>query len=173
MNNNAAAPENSQSAAGPDRIIYREKHWVPWYYWPMAAAVVAITVAMVSLNRSVWWLVVSTIVVSGIALWVLLTWSNSVITVSEDSEGTRWLSVKGAQLPHDIVSRCLAVPASAKRSALGPQLDPAAFVVTHGWVPTMAMMVLDDPSDPTPYWLICSVDPEALLTAFLPDLPHT
>lgn len=102
-------------------------------------------------------------------MWVLLSLSGTVISVEEDPEGTRWLRAGDARLPDDAVSRTLAVPASAKRNAMGRQLDPAAFVISHGWVPEMAMFVLNDPEDPTPYWLIGSKDPEALIKAFLPD----
>ena len=87
----------------------------------------------------------------------------------EDPDGTRWLVTGQANLPHTVVSRSLAVPATAKRNAMGRQLDPAAFVVSHGWVPEMVMLVLDDPEDPTPYWLVASKHPEQLLAAFLPE----
>jgi len=36
-------------------------------------------------------------------------------------------------------------------------------------VPEMVMLVLDDPEDPTPYWLVASKHPEQLLAAFLPE----
>lgn len=89
--------------------------------------------------------------------------------MEQDPDGTRWLLTGQANLPDDVVARSLAVPATAKRNAMGRQLDPAAFVVTHGWVPEMVMFVLDDPEDPTPYWLIGTKNPEALLRAFIPD----
>ena len=41
--------------------------------------------------------------------------------------------------------------------------------MTHGWVPEHVMLVLDDPEDPTPYWLIGSKNPEKLLSAFVPE----
>ena len=40
---------------------------------------------------------------------------------------------------------------------------PAPFLVTHSWVRTMVLPVLDDPDDPTPYWLVSTRKPEALL----------
>ena len=61
------------------------------------------------------------------------------------------------------------VPASAKQAAMGRQLDPEAFVVHRGYIPTMVIVVLDDPLDPTPYWLISTRDPEGPAAA-LPDL---
>lgn len=124
--------------------------------------------AQIGHNRASAWLYGSAIVFGALAIWSLLSLSNTTVIVEEDAEGTRWLRAGNAMLPADVVSKALMVPATAKRNAMGKQLDPAAFVVSHGWVPQMAMFVLDDPDDPTPYWLIGSKNPEALLAAFLP-----
>ncbi|MTD91385.1 DUF3093 domain-containing protein [Corynebacterium hiratae] len=168
MTSSSSSASPSATAASPV-ILYRERQWVPWYWWLMAAFVVAISTATVSLNRGIMWVIVPAILLSAIAAWVLLTWSNTVVQVEQDADGTRWLTVKDAQLPNDVVARSTAVPATARRNALGPQLDPAAFLVTHGWVPEHVMLVLDDPEDPTPYWLIGSTNPEKLLAAFVPE----
>lgn len=168
MTSNSSPVSPTASAESPV-ILYRERQWVPWYWWFMAAFVVAISTATVSLNRGIMWVIIPAILLSAIAVWVLVTWSNTVVQVEQDADGTRWLTVKGAQLPSDVVSRSTAVPATARRNALGPQLDPAAFLVTHGWVPEHVMLVLDDPEDPTPYWLLGSTNPEKLLAAFLPE----
>ena len=163
---------SADSASSP-RTIYRERQWVPLYWWFLAAFLVVLTSMQLYLNRNVWWLIVPLVVLSAVAAWILLSWSSTVLTVEQDPDGTRWLSVKSANLPHDVVSRSLAVPATAKRNAMGRQLDPAAFVVSHGWIPEMVMLVLDDPQDPTPYWLVSTRNPEALLEAFLPEQTGT
>jgi hypothetical protein len=41
----------------------------------------------------------------------------------------------------------------AKRRALGPDLDPAAFVLHTGWVGPVLQISIIDPADPTPYWI--------------------
>lgn len=142
---------------------------MPWYWWVGAAFVVALIAAQFSLNRTSVWMVGAAIVGGVIAVWVLLYLSSTRITVEQEADGTRWLVVKNANLPHHVVSQSLAVPATAKRHAMGRQLDPAAFVVSHGWVPEMVMLVLNDPEDPTPYWLVGSRNLEKLLSAFVPD----
>lgn len=150
-------------------ILYSERQWVPTYWWVLAAGLVAITTAQFALNRNIWWLIVPGILLTALAVWILLRMSSNVVRVEQDPDGSRWLSVGQAGLPSDVVSRSLAVPESAKRNAMGRQLDPAAFVSSRGWVREMVMLVLDDPQDPTPYWLISTRDPEALLRAFLPE----
>ena len=162
----------SASSAAP-RTLCRERQWVPVYWWALAAFLVILTALQLYQNRTIAWLIVPLIVLSAVAVWILVSWSSTVITVEQDPDGTRWLSVKSANLPHDVVSRSLAVPATAKRNAMGRQLDPAAFVVSHGWIHEMVMLVLDDPEDPTPYWLVSTRHPEKLLEAFLPEQTDT
>jgi hypothetical protein len=44
-----------------------------------------------------------------------------------------------------------------------------AFVVQRPWVRGTVRIYLDDPDDPTPYWVVSSRRPQALLAAL--DLP--
>lgn len=150
-------------------MLYSEKQWVPAYWWVLAAALVALTTAQLALNRNIWWAIIPPIILGALAVWILMRWSSTTIRVEQDADGSRWLVIGQASLPSDVVSRSLAVPESAKRNAMGRQLDPAAYVVSHGWIREMVMLVLDDPEDPTPYWLISAKNPEALLRAFVPE----
>ena len=52
-----------------------------------------------------------------------------------------------------------------KSAALGRQLDPAAYVLHRPWIGPMVLVVLDDPDDPTPYWLVSSRHPGRVLAA--------
>ena len=148
MNTGSASPSASGSAAAAPEILYKERQWVPWYFWLMAAFVVAITTATVSLNRNIWWVIIPAVLLSAIAIWVLIAWSGTVLKVEKDTDGTRWLTIKDAQLPHDVVQRSM-------------------ILVTHGWIDEHIMLVLDDPEDPTPYWLIATKNPQQVLDAFL------
>lgn len=159
---------SSQQATSPT-VIYTERQWVPWYFWLNAAVVILIASATFGLNREPMWTIIIAAVLTALSVWILVSWSGTVVRVEQDPDGSRWLTVKGAQLPADVVSRSLAVPATARRNALGPQLDPAAFLVTHAWIQTHAMFVLDDPEDDTPYWMIATRHPRELIAAFVPD----
>ena len=70
-----------------------------------------------------------------------------------------------AHLPVSVLSRSAEVPRSAKSAALGRQLDPAAYVLHRAWVGPMVLIVLDDPDDPTPYWLVSCRHPDRVLAA--------
>ena len=80
-----------------------------------------------------------------------------------DAETELW--VGPAHIPTSVISRSAEVPRSAKSAALGRQLDPAAYVVHRAWVGPLILLVLDDPDDPTPYWLVSTRHPARILAA--------
>ena len=65
-----------------------------------------------------------------------------------------------AHLPVSLVGRVDVVTGEAKREALGPQLDPQAFVLHRPWVGPVVRIEVLDPDDPTPYWVISTRRPE-------------
>jgi hypothetical protein len=63
------------------------------------------------------------------------------------------LRVGPARIPVHYLGQPEVIYPNAKRRALGPDLDPAAFVVHAGWVGPMVRIAITDPADPTPYWI--------------------
>ena len=53
---------------------------------------------------------------------------------------------------------------------LGPDLDPAAFVLHTGWVGPVLRVMLTDPADPTPYWVFSVRHAEQLAALLRPTL---
>jgi hypothetical protein len=80
-------------------------------------------------------------------------------------DGELW--VDDAHLPVRHVAEVGVLDAAGKRAALGPQADPLAFVVQRPWVPGAVLVVLDDPADPTPYWVVSARHPERVARAVL------
>lgn len=159
-------------AAAP-QVLYSERQWVPWYWWAAGLGLTLLLSAQFALNRNIWWFIIPFIAVGALVAWFLTWLSKTVVRVELEADGTRWLNVEDANLPASVVSRSMVVPASARQNALGRQLDPAAFLVSHAWVPEHVLLVLDDPADPTPYWMVSARNPEAVLEAFVPDQRDT
>lgn len=149
--------------------LYSERQWVPVWWWVVGIAFAALLGGQMGNNRGIWWFAITFVIVSAVIVWFLVHLSSTVVKVERDADGTRWLVIGEANLPASVVTRSLAVPKTATQNALGRQLDPAAYLVHHAWVDELVLFVLDDPEDPTPYWLVSSRDPEALLRAFVPD----
>ncbi|MEJ4112397.1 DUF3093 domain-containing protein [Corynebacterium kroppenstedtii] len=163
MNEQRETPAQETTHSGD--VLYRERQWIPFYWWVAVLGGVVLLSYELGLNRAWYWTASGAIIFGAVALWSLLSLSGTVIRVEKAVDGERWLYAGPAKLPASAVDRTLAVPATAKSAAMGRQLDPEAYIISHSWVPGMVMLVLDDPQDPTPYWLISSKDPDALLKA--------
>ena len=159
----------SDTRATSQSVRYRERLWVPWWWWPPALAVAALIALEV--NQGVralpnW---VPFAVLLPVAAAVLLWFSKTEVRVvggeANDAAADTELWVGEAHLPVSVISRSAEVPKSAKSAALGRQLDPAAFVVHRAFVGPLVLVVLDDPDDPTPYWLVSSRHPDRVLSA--------
>lgn len=155
----------SDTRATTQTVRYRERLWVPWW-WILPAAGLAVLIAYeVGLGVAgipEW---VPFAVLLPVAAAVLLWFSKTELQVVRRPDGDTELWVGGAHLPTSVITRTAEVPRSAKSAALGRQLDPAAYVVHRAWVGALVLVVLDDPDDPTPYWLVSTRHPDRLLAA--------
>jgi hypothetical protein len=86
------------------------------------------------------------------------------VSVIEHPDGPA-LRVGPAVLPTSLIAGATAVPSGAKQHELGPRLDPGAYVLHRPWIGPLARIELDDPEDPTPYWVFSVRHPRALLAA--------
>jgi hypothetical protein len=155
----------SDTRAATQSLRYRERLWVPWYWWPpvlVLATIIAVEVDMGVRSLPRW---VPFVILFPVAAVVLMWFGKTEIRVVGNSPADVELWVGQAHLPVSVVSRSAVVPRSAKSAALGRQLDPAAYVEHRAWVGPMLLLVLDDPDDPTPYWLVSSRHPDRVLTA--------
>ena len=75
------------------------------------------------------------------------------------------LQVGTARLALRYVGRVDVVGKRDKQVALGPQLDPAAFLMHRAWIGPVVRIEVTDPDDPTPYWVFSVRDPEAFRRA--------
>lgn len=156
--------ENRHGDAGPV-VVYRERQRVPLSWWLIGLGVSALVGFQGQMSREWYWGLIVGLVALAAVTWGLLHLSSNELVVERDADGGMWLHAGEASLPTSVVSRSLTVPPSARSAAMGRQLDPAAFVYHRPWIPSMAMLVLDDPDDPTPYWLVSTTEPEQLLDA--------
>ena len=70
-----------------------------------------------------------------------------------------------ATLPLWAVGGITVLDAAGARAARGAEADPLAFFLIRGYVPAMIQVVVDDPDDPVPYWLVSTRHPEELAAA--------
>lgn len=137
---------------------------MPLWWWPPALALAALAAAEIHLGASGWrsWLpyAVALPVAVG-SLW----WAGRVRVWVDATE----LHVDDAHLPLSLIASAEPLAGGAKRLALGPHLDPLAFVVQRPWLGSVVKVGLADPADPTPYWLVSSRRPAQLAAAVRPS----
>nr|WP_240956348.1 DUF3093 domain-containing protein [Micromonospora sp. HNM0581] len=135
---------------------------LPWWLWLaglVAAAVIAVEVWMGGAGVRAWlpFAVLLPAAVAGLA------WLGRIRVAVTDAE----LLVDDARLPVRFVADAVALDADGRREVLGVGADPLAFVVQRPWIPGAVQVVLDDPADPTPFWVVSSRHPVELAEALL------
>ena len=103
-------------------------------------------------------------VISGFVLWissVAVLWVFSpVIVVTEEG-----LRVGTAYLEREFWGQAQAFRGLEARHERGPGAHGLAWLSLRPWIGPVVKIEVSDPEDPTPYWLISSKNPEALLAA--------
>ncbi len=151
-----------QSPARTTTPAYAERLRVSWLMWPAALGVAAILgVEMVLVFPGLpGWLPFAVLAPLTAAL---LLWTGRIRVAVTDGE----FRVDDARLPVAVIADVVALDAAGKREALGVGAHPLAFVIQRPWVGPAVQVLLDDPADPTPYWVISTRRPVELATALL------
>jgi hypothetical protein len=141
---------------------YAERLRVPWWSWPpslLVGAVVAVELSMFTTAVPLW---VPFAVLLPLTALIVLWLGRLRIAVT----GTEFL-VDDARLPVEVIADVVALDADGKREVLGVAAHPLAFVVQRPWIGGAVQVLLDDPTDPTPYWVVSTRHPIRLATALL------
>lgn len=70
-----------------------------------------------------------------------------------------------ASIPVELLSEIEALGSDALRAAIGPGADARNFLLVRGWIHSGVKLEINDPSDPTPYWVLTCRRPIALVEA--------
>ncbi len=144
------------------RPAYAERLTVPWWMWPAGLGGAALLATEIWLGAS------------GVQAWlpfvVLLPAAAAGLVrlgrIRVAVEGGE-LRVDDARLPARFVADVVPLDAEGRREVLGVGAHPYAFVVQRPWVAGAVQVLLDDPADPTPFWVVSTRRPVELATALL------
>ncbi len=153
------APSGSSAAAPRTASTsYAERLWLGPAGWVLLVAFAAMmVVAFVPLD-----LVVAAVV--GVAVLVL----GAVLLVVfaprvEVADGV--LRAGRAHIPLTLLGPAVPLDRAATTAELGPRLDARAHLCLRGWIHTAVRVEVQDPQDPTPYWVVSTRHPAALAAA--------
>lgn len=157
-----ARPAPTNVVPVSDVARYRETQAVPWWWYLIGLGIAAVLAAEFVFGVGIpEWVAFGLLLPIPVVILLAMSRATVEVTGGPDPE----LVVGRAHLPIRFISKAAVVPQSAKSAAMGRQYDPAAFLVHHAWVKDMVLVVLDDPEDPTPYWLFSAKRPEAIVAA--------
>ncbi|MEV0897286.1 DUF3093 domain-containing protein [Actinoplanes sp. NPDC049802] len=141
---------------------HQERLSLPWWAWPasLAGATILAVELFLGLPEVPAWLPFAVLLPLGVLL--LLPLNRLRIEVTPDE-----FRVDDARLPVEFISGVVALDAAGKREALGVGSHPLAFVVQRAWIGPAVQVLLDDPADPTPFWVVSTRRPVELATALL------
>jgi hypothetical protein len=146
------------SPPGAARLAYRERLRTPWWWYVVALAIAALLaaefhVAGLSLTD---WIPYGTLLPLAV---VIVWWLGHSSLELADGE----VRIRGAHLPLRYVSGAVALDGATLRRAVGREGDPAAFVSIRPWIAAGVQLWVDDPDDPTPYWIVSSRRPQRVV----------
>jgi Protein of unknown function (DUF3093) len=155
--------ETGDAASSPDppttSTQYRETLRTPWWWYPVALSVAILLAAEFQISGyslTVWIPFLTLLPFSVAIVWSL---GRSRLTISPTE-----LSIRNAHLPLRYVSGVVALDARTLRRVIGREGNPRAFVATRPWIGPGIQLQLDDPDDPTPYWVISTRHPDRVMT---------
>jgi hypothetical protein len=139
---------------------FDERLTVPWWVWPIALGMAAFFSAEVFLGRSTPFTWVPYAVLLPATAAGLLALGRVRVRVADGE-----LHVDDAHIRVTYVTEVNVLDAAGKAAVLGPLAVKHAFIVQRPWIPRSVRVVIDDPADPTPYWLVSTRRPERLAEA--------
>jgi hypothetical protein len=159
---NVASEPSERTATTVPPAGYAERLTVSWWMWPPAlafGALLALELWMGYDGLRSWLPFVVLLPLTLFGLWRL----GRIRVAVTDGQ----FLVDDARLPVTAIADVVALDADGRREILGVGAHPLAFVVQRPWIAGAVQVLLDDPADPTPYWVVSTRRPVELATALL------
>jgi hypothetical protein len=138
--------------------LYRERLWpAPWLFISTALVIPASLLVFLPIDFRVG-VVTSIVLYAGCVLGLLL--AAPVIEVT-DSE----LRAGRARLPLGVVGAVTAYRGDEAQLQRGRLLDARAWLLIRGWISPVVTIAVVDETDPAPYWLVSTRQPDAVIAA--------
>jgi len=137
---------------------YRERLWpAPWLFVSTALVIPASILVFAPIDPVVG--VVVALVLYGGTIGALLALSPVIEVVDGELRAGR------AHIPLELVGEPTTHEGQQAFAERGPRLDARAYLVIRGWVRDVVRVPIEDPEDPTPYWLLSSRRPNDIVAA--------
>lgn len=147
---------------------FRERLTVPLSWW-IGCGVVGAACGWILLVSTTRWAALGGLLV-GTAVAAVLVARFGSVTIVRDERGLR---VGPAFLDAEHLGGAEALHRDAYRLRMTTEADARAYLVTRPYLDRGVLVRLDDPRDPTPYWLLSSRRPDELAAAINEGRPSS
>lgn len=139
---------------------YRERLRVPVRWWIQGSLLVAsFWVAMVvAIPAAAAWGITTALMT--LVAWGLWSYGHARVVVEDG-----WLKAGRARIEVGYLGNVVALDKAQAREVSGPQADARAFLLLRPYLDQAVRIEIEDPGDPTPYWLVSSRRPARLVAA--------
>ena len=127
-----------------------------WCFLLFLAASLSLAVEAALGNRFAW--------ITFLTQLLLLAWA-SLRTPLDISLDDHQLRVGSATIERRFLKEVVALSANEMALTRGRNIDPRSWMALRFWVSTGVKIVIADPQDPTPYWLVSTKKATALAAA--------
>lgn len=154
-------PESPSSSPLPREstaTIYSEKLWPSWWVWIVVIGIAGaciLVLAPISIAAGYTGAILVFLVLAGI----LIATTPAVVVTPRELRAGR------AVLPREFVGSVEAFTGDEATAERGTRLNGRAYLCMRGWISPVVRVDLDDPEDPTPYWLVSTRRPAKLVAA--------
>ena len=138
--------------------IYRERLWPsPWVFVATALVIPAALLVFLPINQTAG-IITAIVLYAGCVAILIVTSPVVEVTTSQFSAGHAHLPIEfaGTTTPFRLEEATL---------ERGQRLDARAWLLLRGWISPVVKVEVDDPRDPTPYWIVSTRRPERIVQA--------
>jgi len=140
--------------------LYREKLWpAPWLFFATALVIPASLLVFLPIDFRVG-IVTAIVLYAGCVAALLL--GSPVVEVTETE-----FRAGRARLPLEVVGAVTGYRGDEASLERGRHLDARAWLLIRGWISPVVKVQVADETDPAPYWLVSTRQPDAVIDALV------
>jgi hypothetical protein len=140
--------------------VYDERLGVPLRWWALATMFLASMLIAFLVATPAWVAVAGTAVLVALVLTLFLGYGAARVSVRDGV-----LTAGRARISLEHVGEVEALDAARTRLLAGREADARAYLLLRPYLSRAVRIGIDDPADPTPYWLVSSRRPDRLAAA--------
>jgi len=151
--------DRAASSAAPTPVdSYRERLWPAAWIWA-STLLLGASAGLVAAPFGDTAALTTALAAAALLLAGLIAWTPTVGVLADELVAGR------ARIPVGLVGPAQPLDSEQLRREHGTGLDARAYLCMRGWIATGVRVQIDDPQDPTPYWLVSSRHPQQLVAA--------